>query len=545
MRRAFVLTLTSDAVFSARAATLGGHEGLSYIPGAALLGWAARQLYANLNSSAYTVFHSGKVRFSNGLPLIKNGQSGKVAYPVPQVLMEKKHTRDGVRKEKINDVKKEWLDPEKLRVHPKKFEEEGKKPPPQPEALKNIYVAPDGEVHKPDPGYRMKTAIEAGRAAEAELFGYQYLKAGSRFIATIEADGAIPEDVLQLFDNKTILLGRSRRSEFGEVFCESAENLKGDIWPSTHGQPSAEGIVTVWLLSDLAVDDENGAPSLAPELHVFDLREESKLARKDSVKLVPHESAIATRRYAPFNGYLRRPELERSVLAAGSVLRYELPEDFDASGLKYKSIVGLYREAGLGRVWINPPLLSKLDEEKCLPDGKDAVTVALPSGQPPKVGAKADPAYADNLIAWAKAQRAETELEETCDRLVGEWFAEIKQLYHSARNISGDVEAGPGSSQWGRIKGICNNTQLDLRKLKSRLLTDENAICRGEDWETEGQLTVKPDETKTLSFRAWIAEKLADPFWQAEGKLLAFQRTLGKLADRVRGEIVKSDSHGN
>ena len=40
-RAALVLTLESDLVLSARAATLGGHAGLDYIPGAALLGWAA------------------------------------------------------------------------------------------------------------------------------------------------------------------------------------------------------------------------------------------------------------------------------------------------------------------------------------------------------------------------------------------------------------------------------------------------------------------------------------------------------------------------
>ena len=61
---ALILTLSADAVFSARAATLGGHEGLDHIPGAALLGWAAGQLYGGGGRKAYILFHSGKVRTS-------------------------------------------------------------------------------------------------------------------------------------------------------------------------------------------------------------------------------------------------------------------------------------------------------------------------------------------------------------------------------------------------------------------------------------------------------------------------------------------------
>lgn len=74
------ITLQEDCVFSAGMATEGGHEGLDRIPGQALLGVAAARLYRELSTEeAYTVFHSGRVRFGDGLP----APDGTPAVPVP------------------------------------------------------------------------------------------------------------------------------------------------------------------------------------------------------------------------------------------------------------------------------------------------------------------------------------------------------------------------------------------------------------------------------------------------------------------------------
>ena len=67
-RMLLILTPTERAAFSARAATEGDHQTLNYIPGAALLGWAAARLYDDMEDP-FCVFHSGAVRFSNALPL--------------------------------------------------------------------------------------------------------------------------------------------------------------------------------------------------------------------------------------------------------------------------------------------------------------------------------------------------------------------------------------------------------------------------------------------------------------------------------------------
>ena len=85
-----LLHLADRAVFSKRGATEGEQTTLDYIPGATLLGWAARN-YSDFDD-AFKLFHSGSVRFSNALPLAGDGT---VAYPTPQILMQAKGVKDG------------------------------------------------------------------------------------------------------------------------------------------------------------------------------------------------------------------------------------------------------------------------------------------------------------------------------------------------------------------------------------------------------------------------------------------------------------------
>lgn len=78
------LELLDDLVISARAASVGGHLSLDYIPGGTILGAAAALLYGKgpfAGDTAYRVFHSGNWRFGNGLPL---DDQGRVGWPVPR-----------------------------------------------------------------------------------------------------------------------------------------------------------------------------------------------------------------------------------------------------------------------------------------------------------------------------------------------------------------------------------------------------------------------------------------------------------------------------
>lgn len=524
---ALILTLSADAVFSARAATLGGHAGLDHIPGAALLGWAAGQLYGRGGRDAYVTFHSGKVRFGNAFPLIEctDKKSGRIAFPVPQALTQRKVERDGVQSER--------LAPANLRVHPAPF---GKGI--QSEALKDIYIAADGAVLRRSTGYRMKTAIANGRAAEAQLFGYEHLRAGRSFVASLEADddvsSAIFDQLRNVFHEQWLSLGRSRHAEFGgDVFCRVEEGAGEQIWP-VPGTPDPKDPrrIRLWLLSDLAVDDGNGTPSLAPSPELLGL---------PAGTLLESDSAIAVRRYAPFNNYLRGAELERSVIAAGSVLRYELTAPVVPSEVARAGGIGLHREAGLGRVWINPQMLADdLPAPELEAMGNFRIEPARRDGGLPTARE-----YANGMIAWLEAGSQESDLADERDKRVEAWFAHIGTLYSTAGAIIG-AKAGPSPSQWGRVKAVCDDTASSLQDVKDKLVGHddkdnaspkkpkgkERPICHDDPaWEQRGQI-----DNELISFREWMADRLKDEDWKNrdKGGVQALKLTLGKLAERAQ-----------
>src|SRR5262245_58408887 len=65
-----VIRLVDDLILSEDAASAGSPRTLRYIPGAAMLGLAASQLYDSLGNDAFRVFHSGEVRFHNAYPAL-------------------------------------------------------------------------------------------------------------------------------------------------------------------------------------------------------------------------------------------------------------------------------------------------------------------------------------------------------------------------------------------------------------------------------------------------------------------------------------------
>ena len=467
------------------------------------------------------------MRFGNGLPAT---QDGKIAFPAPQALTERKGKRDGIKDDRIVT--------EHIRIAPHRFDSEDGKTTELGESLKPCFLTPEGEIVMPRTGYRLKTAIEKGRAAESRLFGYQHIAAGTRFAASLEADDdetglsdELFDRLLAVFSNKSILLGRSRRAEYGgEIHCH-VEKSAASQWPECSG-PLDDGEIIIWLLSDLALDNDAGVPALPPPPGVFGLPPGSRFL--DS-------SVVTVRRYSPFNGYLRRPDLERTVIGAGSVLRYDYKGPAEHKTIDCSAGFGIFREQGLGRVWINPPILKGKT-----PRIQPADFLPIVTSPSEKEVAAADP-YAADLLAWLEEARAESAFQKDCEDRAKQYFDEIKQLYETARAISGNQLAGPGRSQWGRITGLCATAGLDFPHLR-RSLTGEpgkgngkvkgaaQPICKGEGWGDEGM----PDGAdKLLSFAGWMKQLVEDQRWAAEDGGRALPETLGRLAERVRLQLVK------
>ncbi len=469
-RIALEIELLEDAVFSARAATEGGHQALDRIPGSALLGAAAARLYDALGEAAFTAFHSGRLRFGDGLPATPAGP----AWPVPFCWHHGK----------LNSPAEEGrLNPDRLAnfIHTDSLGERT-----QPKQLRRGYVARDGAYRTPRASVRLKTAIDpgTGRAATGQLFGYQALHRGQTFLATVEADDDVDESLFQQVCEALqgeVLLGRSRSAEYGR-----ARIRETDAAPIEAGSAPGNGEAILWLLSDLALADEWGEPVLRPEGEHLGLPG----ARVDWGR-----SFLRTRRYSPWNAARRGYDNERLVLAAGSVLTLTGVDDAARAALaeRLDGGLGLHREAGLGRLWLDPPLLRDVH-----PAFDDAVS--RPETAP-------EPSTPDHpLVAWLMGRNEGWKVEG--EAAAHAFEREYLQLLEAARNLKGVGEGehfGPSRSQWGTVQQVASNSN-DAGALHRALFEGDDAVIKekGEGW---GE-PVLPDKGPYQPLADWLKERL-------------------------------------
>lgn len=496
----FIIELAEDLVISQRAATLGGHQSLDYVPGQTLLGACAARLYRSLGTRAYTVFHSGAVRFGNGYCL---DAGGRPTWPLPLCWHQRK-TAAAAGQSRLDDgsvFNFQHGDPQTLLNGD------------QPKQLRDGYVCGDGALHKPGRVMRMKTAIEpgTGRAAQAQLFGYQALSRGTRLGGWIEADRGLDEDLFnQVIEALTgpLLLGRSRSAEYGQA----------QLMPANHNavrpQPGASQgqSLTLWLLSDLALMDGQGQPTLAPTPQHLGL---------GAGQVDWSGTFIRTRRYAPWNAKRGAPDLERWVIQQGSVIRLVLDAARDRSALLEWCAggLGLHRECGLGQVWVDPPLLDKVQP------AFEPTAGQSDRGEPEPPDQANDP-----LIRWLKGQVEGEDSRGRIERAARDLAHEFAQGVQRARREQGIAEGesfGPSRSQWGRVLETARSKPGTA--LLAALFTGDEAVIKAK---AEGWQETFFDESGPTSLAAWLQRRLAQI---TETKDLS--RLVQRLAHHCRNDL--------
>ena len=467
-----VITLQDDCIFSERNATEGAHQALDYIPGGALLGAVAARLYSELdNNQAFDWFHSGKMRFGNAYPLA----AGKRTFPMPACWHQAKGTSP-IEEGKI-DAGKVWrLDKRENNALPDNQ---------QPQQLRAGYISLDGCVAETHKSFRMKTAIDAdtGRAKESALFGYDALQAGQRFYAQISCDDAITEaDITRLKAtlNKPLLLGRSRSAEYGRATVEILQKQ-----PALSSERPDDLEITLWLLSDLMALDEYGLPTLSPKSEHLGLPEG---------KLVAENSFLRTRRYSTWNAHKQGYEMERQVICKGSVLVYQLESSLTDEHLQLIAAgLGVERQAGLGQVWLNPPLLA----------GEQPQFSGSVSPLSDKAKELPRPAKEPKLIAWLRKQQSDSGSKQNFAReakLIARGYQTLMQSVRELKGLDASVHVGPSHSQWGSVLSDAKTTTFN------NIFDERNGSCKAsaEGWKDTfwNEKTNQP-----MSFHQWFRDE--------------------------------------
>lgn len=490
----YTARLVTDAVISERSTTTGGHRCLDYIPGACLLGAVAAKLYDSLGQDAFTVFHSGKVRFGNAYPL---SDAGEPALPVPFAW----HAAKG---EEMNgsvaNVKNLLY---ATAAQHKEWEEGGD----QQKQLRSGYFTLSGDHVEPARRYRLKTAINRermGMAEESQLYGYQSLQAGSRWHFCVEFDADVCDAVQQKVRaalGGTIRIGRSRTAEYGVLEAAAAPvSVTGIAAAGSSGSQLA-----LYCLSDVALVDGHGFPTLSPEAALIGL---------DGAAFDAGRSYLRIRSYAPFNGKRRRFDLERQVIAKGSILVYGGEFTNDAVRSFQERIntgIGLYRQEGLGKIVANPAFLSGFG----FTPGE---AVRLPVSEPAAAVAPQSP-----LAGWLLARAAEQEQARKTIEQVERWVTDL---------ISGPC---PKNSQWGQLRNIAfqETTIEGIRERVKRLCTEGVS-------QKQWSKAVKVDGKK-IEYGKYLAEIVL-----AEGvSLEAARQRLYHLGNRIPRRSNQKEQRGD
>lgn len=466
----FSLKLLTNTIVSQSSATAGDHQCLDYIPGSALLGVAASRLYQALTSeSADALFHSGKVRFSDAFP--RTG--GRQGWPLPlcwHQIKGQEATQTGISGDRL--IPEAVFDPS--RVEP----EEGV----QPKQLRDGYVTTCGDVIKVEKDYELKTAInpQTGAAAQSQLFGYESLRAGQEFGFTVTADSDVDEDLLDQLHQALsgqAMVGRSRSAQFGQVEITPSQHLE---LPETTA-PDDETELRVWLLSDLALLDGNGNPTLEVDPRELGLPEGSTWSASSSF--------LRTRSYTPFNGKRQCYDLQRQVISRGSVLIFRLPKPIGQQSGASLMHIGQHQEMGLGQVLINPALLASHPP------------VFSESGTAPEITETPAPHRPDTPLTRFLSRDVEWENQgKQAEHYVEVIIRAVQEALTSAAAWSG-LPAGhipddaPNRAQWGKIRELAQAYTAQPDKLLQALFEGDHALLRAKTGQAAWRLRTGPSTT--------------------------------------------------
>ncbi|MEM7248296.1 MAG: hypothetical protein AAF533_23380 [Acidobacteriota bacterium] len=497
-----LLELESEAILTATSGTEGGHQTLRHVPGACLLGAAAGRLYGDLferglKDDAFTIFHSGQVRFLPGLPA---SPAGERSLPAPLSLHHRKG--ESWHHEGDIDTSRLW----NLAA--------GDRPDAQLEQLRDEFITLSGRRVRP----RERTSLRSstlhltrgarrGVSRETLLFAYEAVPAGTTFHAAVEADDAVDEALFEravkALCQRPISVGRNRSAEHGRARVRRLE-----AWRPPEPAALENGLVHLLCLSELALVTPEGQPTLEPRAAHFGLPVECELEAQ--------RTFLRERRYSPFNAKRRRPDLERCVLTPGSVITFRVPTgvDVDLTAVvdRLRGGVGRHRQDGLGQVLVQPSFLGQR-------------TLVL-DAEAPSLKREEKPAPVSDLLDWLHAQADVRSRHEKADRLARDWEERLAPFTPR--------RGGPTRAQWGTLRQLAAMTaegELTKKVFGPKSWFDEGV--RKECWNARYRGSSAKAELQALQSELGSAEGLLGITVQMIASRVAKALSKGRAGERA------------
>ncbi len=328
----FECTLRSNVILNQSTATEGTNATLDFIPGNCFLGIVAKH-YKDFKDDALEVFHSGRVRFGDAHPVCI-GHENTRALRVPAAIFYPKQ----------KDISESYV----FHLYDRNKDKENNGRPQQlKQCRKEFYAFEELQAFSvnTEKSFAVKSAYdrELRRAKDEEMYCYESLNKGARFLFEVEIDEDKFADKIKNFLIGEHYIGRSRSAQYGTVDIQehNYENI-----PSRKNQAD---YVTVYADGRLIFLAPDGETTFRPTAEMLGI----------PGGIIDWErSQIRTFQYAPWNGLRSTRDTDRCGIEKGSVFVVECSQTTDFTS-KY---VGSYKNEGFGKVIYNPYFLESNGE---------------------------------------------------------------------------------------------------------------------------------------------------------------------------------------
>lgn len=454
--------LKSDIILNQDSGNKTQNKTLDFIPGNNFLGIVAQAYGSFSPDDAATVFHSGKVRFSDAHPAIGNNRSLRVPFSLyyPKLESARENT---YQHHLITDADSINLQRERVQLKQCRT------------GFYDLSESPATQAHV-DTRYSIKSAYdrEKRRSKDESMFLYESVGRGIDLFFYVDVDADVKDDLVKKIYAALIgehRLGRSRSAQYGLVVIE----------PATFDQPKSvskkQKRHSVYADGRLIFLDQYGLPTFRPTA--------SDLGFKPDAKINWSLSQIRTFSYAPWNGKRESFDTERCGIEKGSVFIVDSSDEVETP---HRAYTGYYNNEGFGRVLYNPCFLDKAF--LLVPHSDD--------------GSSAEPDYDNtesNLLCILKSRKAESDRTNSIYQVVNEWKTKYGSLFFK----------DGFSSQWGTIRSIAiSGHNQGLHNLLTQIIDYTDSGVASTKWEGKKDLL-------TINFVNSLKDKgiREDMIWQA------------------------------
>ncbi len=486
----FECTFLSDIILSGQTATEGNQDTLDYIPGSNFLGIVARNYNQLKPDQAYTVFHSGKIRFLDGHRI----EQGQNSYKCPlswftakgDAITSDRYVHHALTLEHHKNLMQKGLQLKQVRSG----------------WLEKKADAPDSAlVLTTTTNFSIKSAYDPDkrRSEEGKMFGYTSLEPNTRWRFDVQCDDEQHIDWLRKQLEGIRSIGRSRSAQYGRVkikFLAISEQKSEEVSPVIIGDHK---YIFLYAATRLVFSNEWGCPTFQPSPQQLGL---------EGWQTDLQKSQLTTGYFAPWNGKVQKRLADRAFIDKGSVIAMRAVTD--SAALPQKMLVaGDYQNEGFGQILVNPWFLN-FDQ-----DGKSTCTLEVHKDGNKEsflsVMEKGD--NDDAIYSWVQ-QTIERKQEEQ----------DIYQAVQAFINGNKRKFTNITASQWGQVRAIaaCEKSVESLlkrlfdrvaktEKTKSHDLAQAGFLCHGKNkklWNS-GRAVLQKELRKQKRYGTTYAEKLA------------------------------------